>query len=73
MKAVTVSGPSRGQSNKHKPLISVRRLCLRWSKTWNYWQGIHPVLPGDGRGAQLGDTGQWAGRQPQGWQWYALC
>lgn len=32
MKAVTVSGPSRGQSNKHKPLISVRRLCLRWSR-----------------------------------------
>lgn len=32
MKAVTVSGPSRGQSNKQKPLISVRRLCLRWSR-----------------------------------------
>lgn len=64
---VTVNSPPWGQFNKHNPLISICTLCLRQRKNQKSYQGFHPILTGDGRRAQLGDSGQRDVCQHQGW------
>lgn len=67
MNAETVNSPSWGQFNKHNPLISIFTLCLKPKKELEILSRGPSILTGDGRRAQLSNSGQRDVCQHQGW------